>query len=232
MPRGDLTQQHLPSSLLRRQYFWLSVSRRIRQSPAKATNLLRNLAPALPAHMLLLASKWKRFLLMFSLSSLGSMQSLSLPPFFSTVFRASAQTAGSLILQIMPSTVTFYSSSTGPFCPRKMSQHCGFCDRCCVLPLPHRWACVLKQSHSCKCARWLVATSVVALSDYSESWHVPANSCSSWRLSPDHVSVGLGLVPHQVHRVSPWTFKYSALLSSFHCRSLVVNFTCMHECHS
>lgn len=40
---GDLTQQHLLSSLLRRQYFWLSVSRRLFQSPAKTTNLLRNL---------------------------------------------------------------------------------------------------------------------------------------------------------------------------------------------
>lgn len=191
MPRGNLTQQHLPSSLLRRQYFWLSVSRRICQSPAKATNLLRNLAPALPEHMLLLASKWKRFLLMFSLSSLGSMQSLSLPPFFPTVFRASAQSAGSLILQIMPSAVTFYSSSAGLFSPQKMSQQCGLSDRRCVLPLPHWWVCVPKQSHSCEHARrlvawwppaWLLCLTAVRAGIFLQAL-VPAGNCS-WIVFP------------------------------------------------
>lgn len=119
-------------------------------------NLLWNLAPTVPAHMLLLASKWKCFLFIFSLSSSGSMQSLSLPPFFPTVFRTAAQTAGFLILQIMPSAVMFYSSSIGLFPPPKMSQHHGLSDRRCVF---HCCAvvCVPKQSHSHESARGLVA---------------------------------------------------------------------------
>lgn len=184
--------------------------------------------------MLLFASKWKHFLLMFSLRSLGSMQSLSLPPFFPTVFRASAQTAGALILQIMPSAVTFYSSSTGLFSPQKMSQHCGLSDRCCVLPLPHRWVCpkAIPLPQACQMTGGLVATSMVALSDCSESWHVPVNSCSSWRLSLVCIFVGLGLVTCQVCTVSSWIFKYSASLASFRRSSSVVNFTCISECHS
>lgn len=153
MPRGDLTQQHLLSSLLRRQNFQLSLFRRICQSPGKATNLLRNLAPALSAHMLLLASKWKRLLLMFLLSSLRSTQSLSLPPFFPTVFEASAQTAGSLILQIMPSAVTFYSSTTGLFSPQNMSQHCVIWH----LPTDSGVSLCPKAIHSREHARQLVA---------------------------------------------------------------------------
>lgn len=50
MLRSDLTQQHLLSSLLR-QYFWPSVSGRLCQSPAKAANLLRNLALSPSTHV-------------------------------------------------------------------------------------------------------------------------------------------------------------------------------------
>lgn len=119
-------------------------------------NLLRSSAPTVPAHMLLLVSNWKYFLFMFSLSSLGSVQSLSLPLFFPTVFRAVAQTAGFLILQIMPSAVMFYSFSTGLFSPQKMSQHHGLSDRCCILHC-HVVVCAPKQSHSHESARGLVA---------------------------------------------------------------------------
>lgn len=51
MLRSDLTQQHLLSGLLRRQYFWPSASRRLCQSPAKATNLLRHLALSPSTHV-------------------------------------------------------------------------------------------------------------------------------------------------------------------------------------
>lgn len=144
---------------MRRQNFQLFVSRRICQSPANATHLLRNLAPALLAHMLLLVSKWKCFVLMFLLSSLGSMQSLSLPPFFPAVFRASVEAASSLILQIMPSAVTFYSSSSGLFSPQKISQHCGCVTMHCVLPPSHQWAQAPEQ---CLPSSVPVATSSVA----------------------------------------------------------------------
>lgn len=113
--------------------------------------------------MLLLVSKWKCLLLMFLLSSLRSMQSLSLPPFFPTVFKASAQAAGSLILQIMPSAVTFYSSATGLFCPQKMSQHLWQILHLPVFPSTHQWVCAPWARQS---TGGPVATSMVTLSDW------------------------------------------------------------------
>lgn len=208
---------------MRRQNLQLFVSRRICQSPANATHLLRNLAPALLAHMLLLVSKWKCFVLMFLLSSLGSMQSLSLPPFFPAVFRASAEAASSLILQIMPSAVTFYSSSSGLFSPQKISQHCGCVTMHCVLPPSHQWAQAPEQ---CLPSSVPVATSSVAPGVTTVRTRV------SWQWWAFCVSMGLGVVPCQVCTASAWTVQVGASLASLYTRRIAANFTCIPECHS
>lgn len=179
--------------------------------------------------MLLLVSKWKCLLLMFLLSFLRSMQSLSLPPFFPTVFKASTQAAGSLILQIMPSAVTFYSSATGLFSPQKMSQHLW---QMLHLPTDSPVSLCPKVIHSHEHASQLVAWWPPAwLLCLTENWHVTASSCSSWWFSLVHVSVGLGLASWQVHMLSPSAFQFSASLACFHCRNSVVNFTCIPEYH-
>lgn len=194
VPEGNPAQQHLPSSSPRRQNFQLFVSRRICQSPANATHLLRNLALTLQAHMLLLVSKWKCFVLMFLLSSLGSTQSLSLCLFFPTVSRASVKIVGSLILQIMPSAVTFYSFSAG-FSSPQISRHCGVWQALC----PHAFPPPISPESPCPDAvallsvpYYVLQTSPIALGGSSKSQCVPSSV-------PILCFAGLGADPHQVH---------------------------------